>query len=821
MQREPFMSNSCTITRQVHFWLHSIASLREEESLPAYSELKVLGLRWVPSADYFYFNLTRFQPSATPPTKRSLFSEIAKLYDPLGWLSPVVVRAKILMQSQWLEKIHWDQSVSMETHRTWNNFCEDWIKLNNLRIPRWIGIGADVISVELHGFCDASLAAYAAAVYIRVTTARNKVVTSLLIAKSRVAPIKTLTVPVLELNGALLLAELLKHVTSSLAVQAERVFCWTDSTITLAWIKKHPSTWKLVIANRVSKIQTTLPTAVWRHVPTRSNPADLNSRGVEAEELLNSKLWTQGPSWLQKCEAEWPVTPASIDTDDGKRVTYAHVTTQKGEWELLSRFSKWSRLLHVVAYCIRFYRILKGDRKKDNTALDFAELQDATDRIARHLQRIHFETECRCLEEHRAIPARSQLISLNPFLDEQGVLRVGGRLKNAVIAWETKFPIILPKHDVSTSIIRQCHLNTLHGGMQLTMATVRQRFWIIGCRNATRTVIHQCVECTRWRAQPSVQIMQNLIPERCRPARAFTNCGVDYAGPFQVRDSAGRGKTAHKAYIAVFVCYATRAVHVELVHDYSTSAFLAAFDRFIARRGVPSCVFSDNGTNFVGANNELTREFNRCCNSPEWRDKCSGLGVRWKFNPPSAPHFGGMQEAGVKSVKHHLKRIMGDFTPTGEEMQTLLCKIEASLNSRPIAPLSDSADDFATLTPGHFLVGGPLNALPKESVETEKITRLTRWRVLQKFHEQLWRHWTRDYLIYLQQRNKWQTTQEQLQPGDLVLVQNPLVPPNHWEMGRVEKVFPGTDENVRVVEVRTAKNTYKRPITRMCKLAVG
>ncbi|XP_017875754.1 uncharacterized protein LOC108622406 [Ceratina calcarata] len=367
--------NSADLLRNIPISEHSHAV---DLSLFEDSELKVLGLRWVPSADYFYFNLTRFQPSATPPTKRSLFSEIAKLYDPLGWLSPVVVRAKILMQSQWLEKIHWDQSVSMETHRTWNNFCEDWIKLNNLRIPRWIGIGADVISVELHGFCDASLAAYAAAVYIRVTTARNKVVTSLLIAKSRVAPIKTLTVPVLELNGALLLAELLKHVASSLAVQAERVFCWTDSTITLAWIKKHPSTWKLVIANRVSKIQTTLPTAVWRHVPTRSNPADLNSRGVEAEELLNSKLWTQGPSWLQKCEAEWPVTPASIDTDDGKRVTYAHVTTQKGEWELLSRFSKWSRLLHVVAYCIRFYRILKGDRKKDNTALDFAELQDTS-----------------------------------------------------------------------------------------------------------------------------------------------------------------------------------------------------------------------------------------------------------------------------------------------------------------------------------------------------------------------------------------------------------------------------------------------------------
>ncbi|XP_017887219.1 uncharacterized protein LOC108629211 [Ceratina calcarata] len=154
-----------------------------------------------------------------------------------------------------------------------------------------------------------------------------------------------------------------------------------------------------------------------------------------------------------------------------------------------------------------------------------------------------------------------------------------------------------------------------------------------------------------------------------------------------------------------------------------------------------------------------------CYTSNAMRDRCTELGIKWKFNPPSAPHFGGMQEAGVKSVKHHLKRVMGQFTPTGEEMQTLLCKIEASLNSRPISPLSESADDYAVLTPGHFLVGGPLNALPRESVESEKLARLTRWRAMQKFHEQLWRIWTRDYLLHLQKRYKWQTTQVQLQPG--------------------------------------------------------
>ncbi|XP_078043950.1 uncharacterized protein LOC144473703 [Augochlora pura] len=238
------------------------------------------------AVDLTFFDDSELKSSDNPMTKRELFSEIAKLYDPLGWLSPVVIRAKILMQSQWLEKIQWDEPVSANALMTWNSFCKDWGKLNELKIPRWIHYGADAMSVELHGFCDASLAAYSAVTYLKVTTMNSDVSTSFLMAKSRVAPIKTQSIPMLELNGAVLLSELLVHVLSSLAIKVERVVCWTYSTIALAWLKKHASTWKVVIANRVSKIQTLLPQAEWRHVPTSSNPADLNSRRVEAAELL-------------------------------------------------------------------------------------------------------------------------------------------------------------------------------------------------------------------------------------------------------------------------------------------------------------------------------------------------------------------------------------------------------------------------------------------------------------------------------------------------------------------------------------------------------
>ncbi|XP_043264236.1 uncharacterized protein LOC122404367 [Colletes gigas] len=790
--------NSAKLLRNIPQGAHSHAV---DLTLFDDSELKVLGLRWIPSGDYFHFDLQRFQPSALPMTKRNLFSEIAKLFDPLGWLSPVVIRAKILMQSQWLEKIQWDDQISTDTQKTWNTFCRDWSSLKELKFPRWIQYGADAVTVELHGFCDASLAAYSAVTYLRVTTKNNDVFTTLIMAKTRVAPIKTQSIPVLELNGAVLLSELIVHVKRSFPIEMSRIICWTDSTIALAWLKKHASTWKVVIANRVSKIQTMLPKAEWRHVPTRFNPADLNSRGVDAAELIQSELWISGPKWLRQSEENWPKSPASLETEEGKRVSHTLVATPEKEWNLVFRFSQWSKLQRVTAYCLRFRRPAVGERRSfDAKVVEAAEIQRATERIARYLQRTHFAEEYRCLKKRKGIPATSPLKSLNPFLDDKEVLRVGGRLENATLAWETKHPIILPKHHVSNMIIRQCHVDTLHGGLQLTMYTVRQKFWIIGCRNAARTVIHQCIRCVRWQANTSTQIMQDLIPERSRAARPFSNCGVDYAGPYRVRDSAGRGKTAHRAYIGVFICFATRAVHIELVHDYTTSAFLAALDRFIARRGVPSCMFSDNGTNFVGADRELKEHFNTVYQTPEMRTKCGQKGIKWRFNPPSAPHFGGMQEAGVKSVKHHLKRILGEFTPTSEEMQTLLCKIAASLNSRPIAALSDCPEDYAPLTPGHFLIGGPMNALPVESVEKEKLSRLTRWRAVQKFHEQLWKHWTRDYLTHLQKRYKWRTTQVQLKPNDLVLVQNPLLPPNQWEMGRIEEVLPGRDRCVRVVK---------------------
>ncbi|XP_018402056.1 PREDICTED: uncharacterized protein LOC108779188 [Cyphomyrmex costatus] len=304
------------------------------------------------------------------------------------------------------------------------------------------------------------------------------------------------------------------------------------------------------------------------------------------------------------------------------------------------------------------------------------------------------------------------------------------------------------------------------------------------------------------------------------PNRAFLHCGVDYAGPIAVRASGGRGYKSHKSYIAVFVCLATRAIHLELVGGYSTTAFLDAYARFTARRGLPGVMYSDNGTTFTGADRELKRAYQDALRDPTFQNNIASDRVAWKFMPPHAPHFGGLWEAGVRSLKHHLRRVVGTHTLTFEELTTLLCKIESCLNSRPLGPLSDSVDDYDALTPGHFLVGSALNMSPEPSVLNLNENRLSRWQRVRQLAEKFWKHWQHDYVNTLQQRSKWRQARPSVRIGTMVLLRDSTLPPCRWALGRVVACNPGLDGLVRVVSVRTAQSEYKRPLTKLCLLPV-
>ncbi|XP_018311277.1 uncharacterized protein [Mycetomoellerius zeteki] len=311
--------------------------------------------------------------------------------------------------------------------------------------------------------------------------------------------------------------------------------------------------------------------------------------------------------------------------------------------------------------------------------------------LLRIIQTIYFTAEIRSLDKGEAINKNSPLLKLNPFIDGSGVLRVGGRLKEATLPYSSKYPILLPRNHPFSRLA--------------TLAAIRERFWIISGRNLVRQTVQKCVTCFRSQPKAASTIMGNLPRARVNiPKRAFDQCGVDYAGPCYYKEGTKRNAKQIKCYIAVFICLATKAIHLELTTGWSSEAFLNVFKRFIARRGCPSDIYSDNGLNFVGADRELSELSDLLKNQTTQQqvsDQLADKGIHWHFIPLRAPHHGGIWEAAVKAAKRHLVRMTKNSTLKYEELETFLIQIEAILNSRPITPLSSDSNDLSSLTPGH------------------------------------------------------------------------------------------------------------------------
>ncbi|XP_029157331.1 uncharacterized protein LOC114929816 [Nylanderia fulva] len=669
-----------------------------------------LGLRWHPQDDEFSFTL--LPPSVEKYTKRRVLSETARLFDPLGWLAPVVIRAKILIQTTWLQGLDWDAQLPPADAHRWQQLLGGLHLLDRLRMPRWLGTGDVDSSLQLHGFADASERGYAAAVYLRIA-GKNETSVTLLMAKSKVAPVRQVTLPRLELCAAALLTTLTQHVQRTLNLGDAPTHLWTDSKVTLQWIQGHASRWKTFVANRVSHIQTLLPNALWRHVAGRDNPADCASRGISPLELVNHTLWWTGPTWLLEEEAAWPLTEVDTREDNlierraGSLMTRSLVVMEP---ELLLRFSSLNHLLRVTVWCRRWLRTV-APTVTPGQPPTADELDGALSHWLREVQALHFPDEVTAVSAGRTVATRSPLAKLAPFADTRGVLRVGGRLKNSLLSQDERHPMIAPTTSWLTRLLIDAHhRRTLHGGVQLTLGLLRQRFWIPRGRAAVKQRLHRCVTCTRWRATTPQPPMGSLPRSRVTPTRPFLRTGLDYAGPILIRTSKGRGHRAYKGYIALFICFWSKAIHLELVSDYSSEAFIAALRRFVSRRGLCADIFSDCGTTFVGADRTLRELFIAASSEGEGIARAAAKeGIRWHFNPPAAPHFGGLWEAAVKSAKYHLRRVIGETTLTFEELSTLLTQIEACLNSRPLQALSDDPDDVSALTPGHFLIGAPLS----------------------------------------------------------------------------------------------------------------
>ncbi|XP_071582180.1 uncharacterized protein [Temnothorax nylanderi] len=436
-----------------------------------------LGLQWRPQEDAFTYKV---QPSQLDSvTKRTVLSQTARLFDPLGWLAPVIVRAKILFQSTWLQGLEWDQPLPAADDQAWRRLYRDMPAISCLRIPRWLHTRREDCAIEMHGFADASERAFAAVLYIKTSVDGGRNVITLLLAKTKIAPIQRVSLPRLELKAAVLLTKQAARAQKTLQLEGAKINLWTDSRVALAWIRGHPTRWTTFVANRVAEIQRELPDAVWNHVASRDNPADCASRGLSPHELIDHTLWWKGPAWLSE-EIPGPTEPhEEVEIPEQRARVHVAVHTEPTEPEMLLRFSSLNRLLRVTAWCRRWLRVLhtRPTKQGATTSLTTQELEKAHWAWVRITQAIWHAEELRILSRQEQLPRRSQLQRLNPFLDENGTMRVGGRLKHAVLSRDERHPAILPRDSrLATLIIEAAHRRTLHGGVQLTLATIRQRY---------------------------------------------------------------------------------------------------------------------------------------------------------------------------------------------------------------------------------------------------------------------------------------------------------------------------------------------------------
>jgi len=792
---------------------------------------RVLGLYWDPEQDIFTFT-KRFVGineelvnGEMTPTKREVLKILASIFDPVGYIEHFRVKAKIIFQATWTFGIGWDDKIPESLSIKWKAWLRELNQIDTLKIPRCYEVNVNrATNVYLHVFVDAGEPAYAAVAYFAFEFPEQSITTALVMAISRVAPVKPqMSIPRLELQAAVLGARVAKAVKEMHNYKIDEIHFWSDSSTVLKWLRSEARKFKPFVAHRISEVEETTQGAAWHWVPGKLNPADLATKDSIPSDLSPESVWFQGPEFIKGSRDEWPKESEEphLDRDslelkrneDSEEVFTIIPVEPHMKW---GNFSNWQRLINTIAYVKRVFK--KKGFKRAYPRLTVFEKFDAGEQIWRWVQMESFTEEVQCLMTGKSVPHTSRLYSLTPFLDSQGLVRMQGRLdRTPNLQTETKCPIILdPRHPAVKLLISHYHKTCRHQGQETVLNELRSQYWILGARSAVRRAFRECRWCQLQKPIPLHQEMGQLPAERVtKPFRAFMHVGLDYFGPMEVTV----GRRHEKRWGALFTCMATRAVHLELADFLTTDSAIMALRRFIARRGTPTTISSDNGTNFHGADNELQLAMKEI-DAEKMEAEATTKGIVWKFIPPSAPHMGGVWERLVQSVKVALKNTLKERAPKQEILHTLLVEAENIVNSRPLTYVSSDPKDTGSLTPNHFLIGSSNGGRIPGEFEPNDIWLKKQWRAAQALADEFWGRWIKEYLPTLNKRNKWYEKGQQLKIGDLVFIADGDLPRGTWPKGLVTAVFPGKDNQVRVVEVKTANGRiYKRPIAKILSLA--
>ena len=819
-----FVSNDPKILSQIE--PDSENQSNDGKQLPTQDESShVLGLKWNHNSDTLVVSRGTTPDTKQTVTQRVVLSLVSAVYDPIGLVAPYTVKARLLLKDIWrLSGQKWDDVLPDDIVTKFTDWSSELGSLSEIVIPRSY-FPRNVERLELHMFGDSSQDVFSAVAFLRgkmVSKHGSSTELAFVFGKARVAPMKALTIPKLELQAALLSARLRNDIQQALTLEIEKIFMWTDSTTVLQWLhslEKQP----VFVANRVAEILELTTVDEWFYVQSADNPADAGTRGLSSKALLES-CWLKGPSFLRT--TEWPFKPcenfrsklkqAKLDLSDelateSSTLLSAHQTAiaKTFEWQ---KYCSYEKLLRIAAYMLRLSS--KSSLYKTSTAAitDPAELENAEQHLFYMVQTESFPMEKSNLLKSSALSSRSKIAQFSPFIGPSGLVRASGRTKQLQIAtFDVKHPIILDaRHPLIRLLLEHLHARHCHQGVDYLRALVQQRFAVVKLRTALRTIVSRCVICRKRRAETLNPIMADLPRERLAfKEPPFSNTGVDYFGPFFVSVK----RSTEKRWGFLFTCLTTRAVHFEVVPSMDTSSCVMGIERFCARRGIPFVLWSDNGTNFVASEKELLM------NIKNWNQQVLGetlvkKGIKWKFNPPSAPHHGGVWERVVRSFKHVFYAVLGNRRLTDEILMTTFCLVEQCLNARPITPASTDPADLDALTPNHFLLGTASSTLPTHfHAEIDHRKRYVR---AQAYSDAIWNRWLKEYVPNLNHRSKWcKSSNRDLKTGDLVWIVEPTAPRGHYPLARVVKLNFGTDAVARSAEVKTSTGNLVRPVVKL------
>ncbi|XP_058839467.1 uncharacterized protein LOC131694941 [Topomyia yanbarensis] len=796
---------------------------------------KVLGMWWDTVSDTFTFKIPQrckheLLSGQEAPTKREVLRILMSVYDPIGLLANVLMFLKVLLQDIWRSNVGWDEPIADQQLEKWRTWLSVLHNVETVSVPRCYRTmttsSAKSNEIQLHVFVDASENGYAAVAYFRYEEG-NTIECAFVTAKTRVAPLKYVSIPRLELQAAVIGTRLAKAIGETHRIAVQKRFFWTDSRDVLCWLRSDHRKYSKYVGARVGEILENSELSEWFWVPTKMNVADEGTKWQRIPDISPSSRWFNGPFFMWQQRSSWPPQPMNHGTTTTEINHSVNLHAVRVPVINFAKYSSWRKLVRVVAYMRRFYSNIRARIHQSTPTigiLKHRELSEAENYIQAQLDEFSKEMSLllrsKDVDERKVarIPKHSSIYTCSPFLDDNGVLRMLGRAAGCqFIQPGSAHPILLPnKHPITTLIVRFFHERYHHLNHETAVNELCQKYRIPKLRRVCYKVRQECQTCMNARARPRPPVMADLPLARLAAySRPFSYAGVDYFGPMQVVV----GRRVEKRWGVLITCLVVRAVHIEIAHTLNSSSCIMALRNFMARRGTPLELFSDRGTNFVGANRELTEAI-RSLDQEKLMQELETPDTKWTFLPPSSPHMGGSWERLVQSVKKVLNNMKLPRWPTDEVLRNSLMEVENILNSRPLTYVPIADVEHEAITPNHFLLGSSSGSKPLLPYDESLATLSNSWKTSQTHANLFWKRWLREYLPSINRRTKWHYPAKPIQIGDVVVIVDPDLPRNTWPKGRVVDVKL-KDGQVRSATVRTTANIFERPAVKLAVLDVG